>query len=75
MLIDGIGTMLSFVGSVPNTTYSEGTSAVSLLKIRDPKVTRNAGIFAIIFSFVGVLAAFLQSIPTAVVGGVIDFRH
>ena len=70
MLIDGIGTMLSFVGSVPNTTYSEGTSAVSLLKIRDPKVTRNAGIFAIIFSFVGVLAAFLQSIPTAVVGGV-----
>jgi len=33
MLIDGIGTMLSFIGSVPNTTYSEGTSAVNLLKM------------------------------------------
>lgn len=70
MLIDGIGTMMSLVGSVPNTTYSEGVSAVNLLNIKDDKVARNAGIWALIFSFVGVLSAFLNSIPQAVVGGV-----
>ncbi len=70
MLIDGIGTIFSLVGSVPNTTYSEGVSAVNLLKIKDAKVARNAGIWAILFSFIGVLSAFLQSIPTAVIGGV-----
>lgn len=70
MLIDGIGTMLSFFGSVPNTTYSEGVSAVNILKIKDDKVARNAGIWALIFSFIGLLSAFLQSIPTAVIGGV-----
>ncbi|MFW6023042.1 MAG: uracil-xanthine permease family protein [Halanaerobiaceae bacterium] len=70
MLIDGIGTMLSFVGSVPNTTYSEGVSAVNLLKIDDDKVARNAGIWALLFSFIGILTAFLNSIPTAVIGGV-----
>lgn len=70
MLIDGIGTMFSFFGSVPNTTYSEGTSAVNLLGIKSDKVSRNAGIFAVIFSFIGVLSTFLQSIPTSVIGGI-----
>lgn len=70
MLIDGIGTMMSFIGSVPNTTYSEGVSAVNLLKIKDAEVARNAGIWALVFSFVGVLSGFLNTIPTAVIGGV-----
>ncbi len=70
MLIDGIGTMMSLVGSVPNTTYSEGVSAVNLLGIDDDKVSRNAGIWALVFSFVGILTAFLNSIPQAVIGGV-----
>nr|AGF93379.1 uracil-xanthine permease [uncultured organism] len=70
MLIDGIGTMMSLVGSVPNTTYSEGVSAVNLLGIKDDKVSRNAGIWALIFSFVGLLSAFLNSIPQGVIGGV-----
>ncbi|MEJ6950912.1 uracil-xanthine permease family protein [Natronospora cellulosivora (SeqCode)] len=70
MLIDGIGSMLSFFGSVPNTTYSEGVSAVNLLNIKDPKVSRNAGFWALAFSFVGLLSALLNSIPTAVIGGV-----
>ena len=70
MLIDGIGTMMSMVGSVPNTTYSEGVSAVNILDIKDDKVSRNAGIWALIFSFVGLLSAFLASIPQGVIGGV-----
>lgn len=70
MLIDGIGTMFSFFGSVPNTTYSEGVSAVNILEIKDDKVARNAGLWAILFSFVGLLSTFLQSIPQAVLGGI-----
>ncbi|MFW5991893.1 MAG: uracil-xanthine permease family protein [Halanaerobiaceae bacterium] len=70
MFIDGIGTMLSLLGSVPNTTYSEGVSAVNLLDLKDDKIARNAGIWALAFSFFGLLSAFLQSIPEAVIGGV-----
>ncbi|MFW5998712.1 MAG: solute carrier family 23 protein, partial [Halanaerobiaceae bacterium] len=70
MLIDGIGTMMSLFGSVPNTTYSEGVSAVNLLDIKDDKVSRNAGIWALVFSFVGLLSALLNSIPQGVIGGV-----
>ena len=70
MLIDGLGTMLSLVGSVPNTTYSEGTATVNLLKIKDAKITRNAGLWALVFSFLGILSALLESIPTAVIGGI-----
>ena len=70
MFIDGIGTMMSLVGSVPNTTYSEGVSAVNLLGINDDKVSRNAGVWALVFSFIGVLSGFLNSIPQAVIGGV-----
>ena len=70
MLIDGIGTMFSFFGSAPNTTYSEGVSAVNILDIKDDNVARNAGVWSILFSFLGILTAFLQSIPTAVIGGI-----
>ncbi|HLV10066.1 MAG TPA: solute carrier family 23 protein [Halanaerobiales bacterium] len=70
MLIDGIGTVMALMGSVPNTTYSEGVSAVNLLKIKDDTVARNAGFWALLFSFSGLLSAFLNSIPTAVIGGV-----
>ncbi|MFW5976403.1 MAG: uracil-xanthine permease family protein [Bacillota bacterium] len=70
MLIDGIGTMMSLLGSVPNTTYSEGVSAVNLLDIKDDTVSRNAGIWALVFSFIGLLSAFLNSIPEGVIGGV-----
>ncbi|MCU4163259.1 uracil-xanthine permease [Marinilabiliaceae bacterium A049] len=71
MLGDGIATSLAaLMGSVPNTTYSEVTGAISLTKITNPRVLRIAAITAIVFSLVGKVSGFLKSIPSAVLGGI-----
>lgn len=71
MLGDGVATSLAaLIGSVPNTTYSEVTGAVSLTKITNPRVLRIAAITAIVFSVVGKISGFLKSIPSAVLGGI-----
>lgn len=71
MLGDGIATALAGgLGSIPNTTYSEVTGAVSLTKVTDPVVLRISAITAIIFSVLGKISGFLESIPGAVLGGI-----
>ncbi len=71
LLGDGVATALAgFFGSVPNTTYSEVTGAISLTKVTDPKVLRIAAITGIVFSLVGKISGFLKSIPQAVLGGI-----
>ena len=71
MLGDGIATSLAgFVGSVPNTTYSEVTGAISLTKVTNPFILRIAAITAIVFSLVGKISGFLKTIPQAVLGGI-----
>lgn len=71
MLGDGVATSLAaMLGSVPNTTYSEVTGAISLTKITDPKILRISAITAIVFSLVGKISGFLKSIPQAVLGGI-----
>ncbi len=71
MLGDGLATAFAgAIGSVPNTTYSEVTGAVELTKVTDPKVLRIAAITGIVFSVVGKISGFLESIPTAVLGGI-----
>ncbi|WP_462317037.1 uracil-xanthine permease family protein [Marinilabilia sp.] len=71
MLGDGIATALAgSLGSIPNTTYSEVTGAVSLTKVTDPVVLRISAITAIIFSVLGKISGFLESIPGAVLGGI-----
>ncbi|MBS2097006.1 uracil-xanthine permease [Carboxylicivirga linearis] len=71
MLGDGIATSLAaLMGSVPNTTYSEVTGAISLTKITNPRVLRIAAITAIVFSLIGKVSGFLKSIPSAVLGGI-----
>jgi uracil permease len=71
MLGDGVATALAgSVGSIPNTTYSEVTGAVSLTKITDPMIMRISGITAIAFSVLGKITGFLESIPSAVLGGI-----
>ena len=71
MLGDGVATSLAaMIGSVPNTTYSEVTGAISLTKITDPKILRISAITAIVFSLVGKISGFLKSIPQAVLGGI-----
>lgn len=71
ILGDGLATLLAgCFGGPPNTTYSEVTGAVQLTKVTDPRVLQITGITAVVFSFVGVIAAALTTIPKAVLGGV-----
>ena len=71
MLGDGLATSLaSFLGGPPNTTYSEVTGAVALVKVFNPAIMTWAAILAIALSFVGKVGAFLHSIPVPVMGGI-----
>ena len=68
---DGLATALGgLFGSVGNTTYGESTSVLALTKQCDPKLTRRAGILAIILSLCGFLSGALQTIPSFVVGAI-----
>lgn len=49
---------------------SEVTGAMSITKVTDPQVIRIAAFTSIVFSVIGKLSAFLQSIPSAVLGGI-----
>ena len=71
MLGDGLGCLAaSFFGGPPVTTYSEVTGAMSITKITQPQVIRISAATAIVFSVIGKLSALLQSIPAAVLGGI-----
>ena len=71
MLGDGLACLAaSFMGGPPVTTYSEVTGAMQITKITSPAVIRITALAAIVFSVFGKLNAFLQSIPQAVLGGI-----
>ncbi|MCR5699592.1 MAG: hypothetical protein K6G52_08115 [Treponemataceae bacterium] len=71
LLGDGVGTMVSTLfGGCPNTTYGESIGCVA--------ITRNAStisiwwcaILCVVFSLLSPLVAFLETIPSCVMGGV-----
>lgn len=71
LLGNGLSTILSgFFGSTPNTTYGENIGVMAITKVYSVQVVGGAAILAIILSFVGKLAAAIQSIPVPVMGGV-----
>lgn len=71
MLGDGVATLFAgLIGGPANTTYSENTGVLAVTKVYDPSILRIAAVFAIVFSQIGFLAALLQTIPLAVMGGV-----
>ena len=68
---DGIATALAALfGGPANTTYGENTGVLVLSKVYDPWVVRIAAIYAFILSFSPWFAAVINSIPTAIIGGV-----
>lgn len=68
---DGLATSASALfGGPPNTTYSEVTGAVMLTRNFNPKIMIWAAVIAICLAFVGKFGAVLQTIPTAVMGGI-----
>lgn len=71
LLGDGIATSAaSLVGGPPNTTYAEVTGAVMLTRNFNPNIMTWAAVWAIAISFCGKVGAFLSTIPTIVMGGI-----
>lgn len=71
LLGDGLATSLAgFFGGPANTTYGENTGVLALTKVYDPKVMRIAACFAIVLSFFPKFGAAIQTIPTAIIGGI-----
>ena len=71
MLGDGLACLFaSFFGGPPVTTYSEVTGAMQITRVTHPQVIRIAAGTALVFSVIGKLSALLQSIPSAVLGGI-----
>jgi len=68
---DGLATMLSSAfGGPANTTYGENTGVLALTKVYDPKVMQIAALFAVVLSFLPKFGAVVETIPSAIVGGV-----
>ncbi len=71
LLGDNLSTMLSgFLGSVPTTTYGENIGVMALTGVYSVQVIAGAAILSIICSFIGPLAALIQTIPNPVIGGI-----
>ena len=71
LLGDGLATMLaSLLGGPPNTTYGENIGVLAITRVFSVWVVSGAAVIAVLLGFVGVVAAFIGSIPVAVMGGV-----
>ena len=71
LLGDGIGSAVgTFFGGCPNTTYGESIACVALTGNASTISIWGAAIAAIIFSLITPLVAFLETIPSCVMGGV-----
>ena len=71
LLGDGIANILSgFFGATPNTTYGENIGVLAITRVFSVYVIGGAAVLAIIFSFIGKIAALIHAIPVPVMGGV-----
>ncbi|MBP1559355.1 MAG: uracil-xanthine permease [Oscillospiraceae bacterium] len=71
LLGDGLATSLAgFFGGPANTTYGENTGVLALTKVYDPKVVRIAAVVAMLLSLSPKFDAIVNTIPTAIIGGI-----
>lgn len=71
LLGDGLATLFAgLIGGPANTTYGENTGVLAITKNYDPSIIRITAVLAIILGFIGKIGGFMQSIPTAVMGGI-----
>ncbi|MCI6988666.1 MAG: uracil-xanthine permease family protein [Campylobacter sp.] len=71
LLGDGLATSAAALfGGPPNTTYSEVTGAVRITRAFNPGIMTWTAIVAILLAFVGKLGAFIATIPSCVIGGI-----
>lgn len=71
LFADNFSTAVSgLIGSVPTTTYGENIGVMAITKVYSVRVIGGAAVLSIICSFVGPLAALIQTIPGPVIGGI-----
>ncbi len=71
LLGDGIGSMVgAFFGGCPNTTYGESVGCVAITRNASVLTIITAAILAVLISFISPFIAFVNSIPSCVMGGV-----
>lgn len=71
LLGDGVGSMVGAIfGGCPNTTYGESIACVAITRNASVATIIGAAVSAIIVSFVNPFVAFVNSIPSCVMGGV-----
>jgi uracil permease len=71
LLGDGVGSMVgAFFGGCPNTTYGESIGCVAITRNASVATIWATAFMCIIISFISPFVAFLNSIPSCVMGGV-----
>ena len=71
LFADNFSTMLSgLVGAVPTTTYGENIGVMAMTKVYSVQVIGGAAVLSIAVSFIGKLAALINTIPGPVIGGI-----
>ncbi len=71
LLGDGIGSIVGAIfGGCPNTTYGESVGCVAITKNASVYTIITAAIMAIVIAFISPFVAFVNSIPSCVMGGV-----
>ncbi|MDR0552416.1 MAG: NCS2 family nucleobase:cation symporter [Spirochaetaceae bacterium] len=68
---DGLATSWAALwGGPPNTTYGENIATAALTRVYSVWVTGGAAVIAVFLSFVQKFSAFIQTIPSPVLGGI-----
>ncbi len=71
LLGDGVGSIVGAIfGGCPNTTYGESVGCVAITRNASVVTIMAAAILAIVISFISPFIAFVNSIPSCVMGGV-----
>lgn len=71
LFADNFSSMLSgLIGSVPTTTYGENIGVMAITGVYSVQVIAGAAVLSIVCSFIGPLAALIQTIPNPVIGGI-----
>ena len=71
LLGDGIGSFVgALFGGCPNTTYGESIGCVAITRNASVVSITAAAFLALLFAFIAPFVAFLDSIPSCVMGGV-----
>ena len=71
LLGDGVGSMAgAFFGCCPNTTYGESVGCVAITRNASVITIRTAALLSILLAFFSPFVAFVNTIPSCVLGGI-----